>query len=227
MRRSTVFDDRVLSGMRPTGRMHIGHYHGALKNWLRLQEEHECLYFAADWHALTTHYETPERIEDSVWEMFIDWLAVGINPNRATIFIQSRVIEHAELTLLLGMIAPVGWLERVPTYKEQIAQIENRDLASSTHFFHDLGHGNLLAFFDFPEDPMPPTREAVGGMHHVSISVPRDQLDRIRGELDKRGIEYFGPDRVENSLYFKGPDGELLEIEADPLEVMEGRPLAQ
>ena len=104
---------------------------------------------------------------------------------------------------------------------------ENRDLTSSTHFFHDLGHGNLLAFFDFPEDPMPPTREAVGGMHHVSISVPRDQLDRIRGELDRRGIEYFGPDRVENSLYFKGPDGELLEIEADPLEVMEGRPLAQ
>lgn len=104
---------------------------------------------------------------------------------------------------------------------------ENRDLASSTHFFHDLGHGNLLAFFDFPEDPMPPTRESIGGMHHVSISVPRSQYDRIRGELDRRGIEYIGPDRVENSLYFKGPDGELLEIEADPLEVMEGRPLAQ
>jgi glyoxylase I family protein len=104
---------------------------------------------------------------------------------------------------------------------------ENRDLKSSTHFFHDLGHGNLLAFFDFPEDPMPPTRESIGGMHHVSISVPREQYERIRKELDRRGIEYFGPDRVENSLYFKGPDGELLEIEADPLEVMEGRPLAQ
>ena len=104
---------------------------------------------------------------------------------------------------------------------------ENRDYRGSNHFFFDIGHGNLLAFFDFPEDPMPPTRESVGGMHHVSISVPRDQLDRIRGELDKRGIEYFGPDRVENSLYFKGPDGELLEIEADPLETMEGKPLAQ
>jgi tryptophanyl-tRNA synthetase len=125
-----MFADRVLSGMRPTGRMHIGHYHGALKNWLRLQEEHECLYFAADWHALTTHYETPERIEDSVWEMFIDWLAVGINPNRATIFIQSRVIEHAELTLLLGMIAPVGWLERVPTYKDQQEKLTDRDLST-------------------------------------------------------------------------------------------------
>jgi tryptophanyl-tRNA synthetase len=110
--------------------MHIGHYHGALKNWLRLQEEYECLFFAADWHALTTHYETPERIEDSVWEMFIDWLAVGINPNRATIFIQSRVIEHAELTLLLGMIAPVGWLERVPTYKDQQEKLSDRDLST-------------------------------------------------------------------------------------------------
>ena len=125
-----MFSDRVLSGMRPTGRMHIGHYHGALKNWVRLQEEYECLYFAADWHALTTHYETPERIEDSVWEMFIDWLAVGINPSRATMFIQSRVIEHAELTLLLGMIAPVGWLERVPTYKDQQEKLSDRDLTT-------------------------------------------------------------------------------------------------
>jgi len=125
-----MFSDRVLSGMRPTGRMHIGHYHGALKNWLRLQEEYECLYFAADWHALTTHYETPERIEDSVWEMFVDWLAAGINPNRSTIFIQSRVVEHAELTLLLGMIAPVGWLERVPTYKEQQQKLGDRDLTT-------------------------------------------------------------------------------------------------
>ena len=125
-----MFSDRVLSGMRPTGRMHIGHYHGALKNWLRLQEEYDCLYFAADWHALTTHYETPERIEDSVWEMFIDWLAAGINPSRSTIFIQSRVVEHAELTLLLSMIAPVGWLERVPTYKDQQQKLADRDLTT-------------------------------------------------------------------------------------------------
>ena len=104
---------------------------------------------------------------------------------------------------------------------------ENRDLASSTHFFHDLGNGNLLAFFDFPDDPMPPTRESIGGMHHVSISVVREQFDRIRGELDRRSIPYFGPDRVENSLYFKGPDGELLEMECDPLLVMEGRQLAE
>jgi tryptophanyl-tRNA synthetase len=125
-----MFTDRVLSGMRPTGRMHLGHYHGALKNWVRLQEEYECLYFAADWHALTTHYDTPETIAESVWEMFVDWLAVGINPNRATIFIQSHVPEHAELALLLGMITPVGWLERVPTYKDQQEKLADRDLST-------------------------------------------------------------------------------------------------
>jgi tryptophanyl-tRNA synthetase len=125
-----MFTDRVLSGMRPTGRMHLGHYHGALKNWVRLQEEYECLYFAADWHALTTHYDTPETIADNVWEMFIDWFAVGINPSRATVFIQSHVPEHAELTLLLGMIAPVGWLERVPTYKDQQEKLADRDLST-------------------------------------------------------------------------------------------------
>ena len=125
-----MFADRVLSGMRPTGRMHIGHYHGALKNWIRLQEEYECLYFAADWHALTTHYDAPEDIADTTWEMFIDWLAAGINPSRATIFIQSQIVEHAELTLLLGMIAPVGWLERVPTYKDQQQKLADRDLSN-------------------------------------------------------------------------------------------------
>jgi len=125
-----MFADRVLSGMRPTGRMHIGHYHGALKNWVRLQEEYECLFFAADWHALTTHYDSPETIAETVWEMFIDWLAAGIDPTRATMFIQSRVPEHAELTLLLGMISPVGWLERVPTYKDQQQKLVDRDLSN-------------------------------------------------------------------------------------------------
>ena len=115
--------------MRPTGRMHIGHYHGALKNWVKLQEEYECLYFAADWHALTTHFDAAESIADSVWDMFVDWFAAGINPTRATIFIQSRVPEHAELALLLGMITPVGWLERVPTYKDQQQKLADRDLS--------------------------------------------------------------------------------------------------
>jgi len=125
-----MYADRVLSGMRPTGRMHIGHYHGALKNWVRLQEEYECLFFAADWHALTTQYDAVENIAESTWEMFVDWLAAGLDPTRATLFIQSRVPEHAELTLLLGMISPVGWLERVPTYKDQQQKLADRDLSN-------------------------------------------------------------------------------------------------
>ncbi len=125
-----MFADRVLSGMRPTGRMHIGHYHGALKNWVRLQEEYECLYFAADWHALTTHYESPENISAMTWEMMVDWLAAGLDPSRATMFVQSQVMEHAELTLLLGMMTPIGWLERVPTYKDQQQKLGDKDLST-------------------------------------------------------------------------------------------------
>jgi tryptophanyl-tRNA synthetase len=125
-----MFPDRVLSGMRPTGALHIGHYHGALKNWVRLQDEHPCFFFVADWHALTTHYETPEVLAASVWDMLIDWFAAGLDPKKATVFIQSRVPEHAELFLLLSMSAPLGWLERVPTYKDQIEKISDRDLAT-------------------------------------------------------------------------------------------------
>jgi len=121
---------RVLSGMRPTGRLHLGHYHGVLKNWLELQHEFECYFFVADWHALTTHYEDPTLIPDSIREMLIDWLAAGINPGSATLFIQSRVPEHAELHLLLSMITPVGWLERVPSYKDQQERLKERDLAT-------------------------------------------------------------------------------------------------
>lgn len=122
--------ERVLSGMRPTGQLHLGHYHGVLKNWLTLQHEHECLFFVADWHALTTHYDTPEIIEESVWDMVIDWLAAGVDPATATIFIQSRVPEHAELFTLLSMMTPLSWLERVPTYKDQQEKLSNKDLST-------------------------------------------------------------------------------------------------
>ena len=122
--------ERVLSGMRPTGNLHLGHYNGVLKNWIKLQHEHECLFFVADWHALTTHYDTPEIIEESVWEMVIDWLAAGVDPANATIFIQSRVPEHAELFTLLSMITPLGWLERVPTYKDQQEKLASKDLST-------------------------------------------------------------------------------------------------
>jgi tryptophanyl-tRNA synthetase len=121
---------RVLSGMRPTGSLHLGHYHGVLKNWIKLQHEYDCMFFVADWHALTTHYEDPSVIEDNVWAMVIDWLAAGVNPGSATLFIQSRVPEHAELHLLLSMITPIGWLERVPSYKDQQTKLNERDLST-------------------------------------------------------------------------------------------------
>jgi len=121
---------RVLSGMRPTGRLHLGHYHGVLKNWLELQHEFECFFFVADWHALTTHYDDPSIIPGSINEMVIDWLAAGINPSEATMFIQSRIPEHAELHLLLSMMTPLGWLERVPSYKDQQEKLRERDLAT-------------------------------------------------------------------------------------------------
>jgi tryptophanyl-tRNA synthetase len=125
-----MYSDRVLSGMRPTGRLHLGHYHGVLKNWLRLQNEYQCLFFVADWHALTTHYDTPQAIEDNVRDMVVDWLAAGVDPAQATLFIQSQVIEHAELHLLLSMMTPLGWLERVPTYKDQQEKLNEKDLST-------------------------------------------------------------------------------------------------
>ena len=125
-----MYADRVLSGMRPTGALHLGHYHGVLKNWVKLQHEYECLFFIADWHALTTHYDSPEIIEDNVWDMVIDWLAAGVDPAQATLFIQSKVPEHAELHLLLSMMTPLGWLERVPTYKDQQEKLSEKDLST-------------------------------------------------------------------------------------------------
>jgi tryptophanyl-tRNA synthetase len=116
--------------MRPTGALHLGHYHGALKNWVRLQADYDCFYFVADWHALTTHYEDRAVIERTVYDMVIDWIAAGLDPDRCTIFIQSRLPEHAELFTLLAMGTPLGWLERVPTYKDQIEKLKDRDLAT-------------------------------------------------------------------------------------------------
>jgi tryptophanyl-tRNA synthetase len=161
--------------MRPTGALHLGHYHGALKNWVRLQAEYPCLFFVADWHALTTHYDTPEVIEDNVWEMVIDWLAAGIDPSQATLFIQSRVPEHAELHTLLSMITPLGWLERVPTYKDQQEKLADRDL--STYGF--LGYPLLQSadilmyrakYVPVGEDQVPHvelTREVARRFNHV------------------------------------------------------------
>jgi tryptophanyl-tRNA synthetase len=122
--------DTIVSGMRPTGRLHLGHLHGALKNWVRLQKDYRCYFFVADWHALTTDYAAPQGVRQSGIEMVADWLAVGLDPKRSVIFRQSAVKQHAELHLLLSMITPLPWLERNPTYKEQMREVEGKDLAT-------------------------------------------------------------------------------------------------
>lgn len=121
---------RIVSGMRASGRLHLGHYHGVLKNWLKLQHQYDCYFFAADWHGLTTRYDEPGVIENILWDMIVDWLACGINPGLSKVFIQSWVPEHAELHLLLSMITPLGWLERVPTYKDQQEKLQHKDLST-------------------------------------------------------------------------------------------------
>ncbi len=132
---------RILSGMRPTGPLHLGNLHGALANWKDMQDDYECYFFIADWHALTTDYDSTEPIRENIHNVFLDWLSVGLSPEKSTLFVQSYVKEHAELFLLLSMITPLPWLERNPTYKEQIAQLENRDLST----FGFLGYPVLQA----------------------------------------------------------------------------------
>jgi tryptophanyl-tRNA synthetase len=132
---------RLLSGMRPTGPLHLGNYHGALANWVRLQEQYDCFFFVADWHALTSDYEKPDFIRGYTTEILLDWLSAGLTPEKSTLFIQSRVKEHAELFLILSMITPVPWLERNPTYKDQMDQLNNKDLST----FGFLGYPVLQA----------------------------------------------------------------------------------
>lgn len=132
---------RILSGMRPTGELHLGNFHGALDNWVKMQDDYECFFFIADWHALTSDYEDTSGIPEYVRQMMIDWLSVGLTPEKSTLFVQSHIKEHAELFLILSMITPVPWLERNPTYKEQITQIENKDLST----FGFLGYPVLQA----------------------------------------------------------------------------------
>jgi tryptophanyl-tRNA synthetase len=168
--------------MRPTGAMHLGHYHGALKNWVRLQNEFPCLFFAADWHALTTHYEDPAVIEETVWEMFIDWLSVGIDPSKATLFIQSRVPQHAELTMLLSFFTPLAWLERVPTYKDLVEQHAEKGRDILTYGF--LGY---------------PLMQAADIMIYRATKVPvgEDQVSHIEltREIARRFNHLFGREK--------------------------------
>ena len=121
---------RILSGMRSTGKLHLGNYYGALYNWVKLQEDYECFYFVADWHAMTTEYEDARNIRDYITEMVVDWLAAGLDPEKSTLFVQSALPQHAELYLIFGMFTPVPWLERNPTYKDQVQELAHKDLAT-------------------------------------------------------------------------------------------------
>ena len=177
-----MFPDRVLSGMRPTGRLHIGHYHGALKNWVKLQHEHPCFFFVADWHALTTHYETPEVIEEYTYDTVIDWIAAGIDPAQTTLFAQSKVPQHAELTLLLSFFTPLSWLERVPTYKDQMEKLGERG--------HDLATYGFLGY---------PLMQAADILIYRANQVPvgEDQVSHVEltREIARRFNHLFGREK--------------------------------
>jgi tryptophanyl-tRNA synthetase len=180
---------RVVSGMRASGRLHLGHYHGVLKNWLKLQHQYDCYFFVADWHGLTTRYDEPGFIETILWDMVVDWLACGINPSLSKIFIQSWVPEHAELHLLLSMITPLGWLERVPTFKDQQEKLHDKDI--STYGF--LGY---------------PLLQSADVLLYKADYVPvgEDQVAHI--ELTREIARRF------NFIYGREPNFEALALEA-------------
>ena len=167
---------RVLSGMRPTGRLHLGHYFGALSNWLKLQEEYECFFFVADWHALTTHYEDTSSVAENTLQIAMDWLSVGLDPNKSTIFIQSSILEHAELHLLLSMITPLSWLERVPTYKEQIENLKDRDLGTYGFLGYPLLQSADIVMYGDPK-------------HDLLVPVGEDQVPHV--EITREVVRRF------------------------------------
>jgi tryptophanyl-tRNA synthetase len=196
---------RVLSGMRPTGRLHLGHYFGALQNWLKLQDEYDCFYFVADWHALTTHYEDTASIAENTRQVVTDWLAVGLDPARSTLFVQSNILEHAELHVLLSMITPLSWLERVPTYKEQIENLKGRDLGTYGFLGYPLLQSADIVMYGEPrqdllvpvgEDQAPHvelTREVVRRFDsHYGFSI-KDDIFRNENRADLAAVwsEFF------------------------------------
>ncbi len=210
--------ERVLSGMRPTGQLHLGHYHGVLKNWLRLQHECECLFFVADWHALTTHYDTPEVIEANVWDMVIDWLAAGIDPANATIFIQSRVPEHAELHTLLSMMTPLSWLERVPTYKDQQEKLSSKDLSTYGFLGYPLLQSADILIYKATqvpvgEDQVPHielTREVARRFNHI-YGREKGFEEKAEAAIKKLGSKRAALYEEMRSAYQESGDAEALE----------------
>jgi tryptophanyl-tRNA synthetase len=210
---------RVLSGMRPTGRLHLGHYHGVLKNWLELQHEYECYFFVADWHALTTHYDDPSIIPDSLWDMVIDWMAAGINPGSATLFIQSHVPEHAELHLLLSMITPLGWLERVPSYKDQQEKLKEKDLATYGFLGYPLLQSADILMYKAGMVPVGDdqvahvelTREIARRFNHIYGREPgfEEKAEQAKRKMGKKNAKMF--DRLRRS-YMEQGDQEALDV---------------
>ena len=221
--------ERVLSGMRPTGNLHLGHYNGVLKNWLKLQHEHECLFFVADWHALTTHYDTPEIIEESVWEMVIDWLAAGIDPANATIFIQSRVPEHAELHTLLSMITPLSWLERVPTYKDQQEKLSSKDLSTYGFLGYPLLQSADILIYKATqvpvgEDQIPHiefTREIARRFNHI-YGKEKGFEEKAEAAIKKLGSKRAALYEEMRSAYQQSGDDEALDAARAMIEEQQG-----
>ncbi len=222
MNSASTSNGRVLSGMRPTGRLHLGHYHGVLKNWLELQHEYECFFFVADWHALTTHYEDPSIIPDSIWDMVVDWLAAGIDPGSATLFIQSRVPEHAELHLLLSMITPLGWLERVPSFKDQQERLKERDLATYGFLGYPLLQSADILMYKAGLVPVGEdqvahvelTREIARRFNHIYGREPdfEERAEKAKVKMGKKNAKLF--DQLRKAYMEKGDQEALAMAQA-------------
>lgn len=225
MNSATTSNSRVLSGMRPTGRLHLGHYHGVLKNWVALQHEYTCFFFVADWHALTTHYEDPSIIPASIWDMVVDWLAAGIDPDQATLFIQSRVPEHAELHLLLSMITPLGWLERVPSFKDQQERLKERDLATYGFLGYPLLQSADILMYKAGLVPVGEdqvahvelTREIARRFNHIFGREPdfAQKAEQAKDKMGKKNAKLF--DKLRKA-YLEQGDHEALEMARALLE---------
>ena len=231
--------ERVLSGMRPTGALHLGHYHGALKNWVRLQSQMDCYFFVADWHALTTHYESREVIEKNVYEMVIDWLATGLDPELCTLFLQSRIPEHAELFTLLAMGTPLGWLERVPTYKDQQEKLKDKDLTTYGFLGYPLLQAADILIYKAKYVPVGEdqashvelTREAARRFNHLYgreinaeakiqaslAKLPKDSVKRL--EKSRKAYQETGDAKaMEGALGYLATAPELLVEDRERLE---------
>ncbi|KZE31775.1 tryptophan--tRNA ligase [Crenobacter luteus] len=208
--------DRVLSGMRPTGKLHLGHYHGVIKNWVAMQHSHDCYFMVADWHALTTSYDDVAIVGKSIWDMVIDWLAAGVDPEKATVFIQSKVPQHAELHLALSMMTPLSWLERVPTYKDQIEKLSTKDLGTYGFLGYPLLQAADILIYragrvPVGEDQIPHielTREVARRFNHLYGREPNfEELAKAAvKKMGKAGKDY---DRL-RTRYLQDGDAEAL-----------------